>query len=125
MEVLVACGRAGVLRWAGDEEEKWQHACAEDGQVLDDVEVGEHGGLAVKLVVDVGLGCVRAGSGKRIASAVATEHALELCYLIDEGGVSRGQVADHVGLVRGGAASKHSRHERRSAGAADVAGKIG
>ena len=52
-----------MLRRAGDEEEQRKHAGAEDRHVLDDVEVGEHGCLAVKLIIDVGLGGVGAGSG--------------------------------------------------------------
>ena len=54
---------------AGDEEEQRKHAGAEDGEVLDDVEVGEHGGLAMELVVDVGLGGVGAGSDHWVAAA--------------------------------------------------------
>ena len=39
--VLVAGGRVEVGWWLGDEEEQGEHAGAEDGEVLDDVEVGE------------------------------------------------------------------------------------
>ena len=56
---------------------------------------------------------------------VAAEHALELGDLVHEGRVAGGEVADHVGLVRGGAAGEHGGHERCSAGAADVAGEVG
>ena len=55
---------------AGDEEEQGEHAGAEDGEVLDDVEVGEHPGLAVELVVDVGHGGVGAGACEGIAASV-------------------------------------------------------
>ena len=44
---LVASRRAGVFGWARNEEEQGQHEGAEDGKVLDDVKVSEHGGLAM------------------------------------------------------------------------------
>ena len=57
-EELVAGRRAGVLWRTRDEEDKRDHAGAEDGEVLDDVEIGQHRSLTMKLVVDVGLGRV-------------------------------------------------------------------
>jgi len=62
-------------RWLRDEEEQGQHAGAEDGQVLDDVEVGEHAGLAVHLVIDEGLGCVCASTGEGVATCAASAAA--------------------------------------------------
>ena len=76
--VLVAGGGVDVFRRARDEEEEGEHAGAEDGEVLDDVEVGEHAGLAVELAVDVGLGGVGPAPVSGIAAAaVAAEEWLE------------------------------------------------
>src|SRR3979409_2564965 len=90
---LVAGGGAGVLRRAGDEEEQRKHAVAEDRHVLDDVEVREHSGLTVELVVDVGLRRVGAGSGERVTAAMTAELFLELCHLITKGMGARGEAA--------------------------------
>lgn len=46
---------AGILWRTGNQEEQRQHAGAEDGEVLDNVEIRKHGSLSVKLIVDVGL----------------------------------------------------------------------
>jgi hypothetical protein len=58
------------------------HAGAEEAQKAedgDDVHVGEHRGLAVELLVDVGLRGVGAGSGHGLLPpAVAAEEALQL-----------------------------------------------
>ena len=59
----VAGAGVQVLWRFGDEEEQRQHEGAEDGEHLDDVEVGEHSGLPVQEVVDVGLRGVRASAG--------------------------------------------------------------
>ena len=122
---LVAGGGTGVLRRARNEKEERQHAGAKDGEVLDDVEVAEHGGLAMKLVVDVGLGGVGTSSDHRVAAGVTTKHTLQFCDLIHEGGIAGGEVAHHVVLVCCGAAGEHGRHEGGSAGAADVTGEVG
>src|SRR5882757_6604606 len=114
---LVAGGGAGVLRRTGNEVDQRNHAGAEDRHVLDDVEVGEHGGLAVKLVVNVGLGRMGAGSAERITAAVAAELFLELCHLIHKGLAARREIARHITFVRGGASREHGGHEGRSAGA--------
>jgi len=79
----------------------------------------------VKLVVDVGLGGVGAGSGERVTAGVAAEHSLELCDLVHKGLAARCEVARHIALVRSGAAREHRGHERSSARAADVAREVG
>jgi hypothetical protein len=122
---LVAGGGVEVRWWFGDEEEQGEHAGAEDGEVLDDVEVGEHSSLAVELAVDVGHGGMGAGTAEGVSSSVSSEEGFELGDLIGEGLVAAGEVADHAAFVRGRAAGEHGGEEGCSAGAADVAGEVG
>src|SRR5882757_2396388 len=96
---LMAGGGIQVRWWLGDEEEQGEHAGAEDGEVLDDVEVGEHSSLAVELAVDIGHGGMGTGALEGVSSSsVSSEEGLELGDLIDEGLVSGGEAADHCVL---------------------------
>lgn len=52
---LMPCARSSMLRWTRDEEEQGKHAGAKDGEVLNDVDIGQRCSLIMKLVVEVGL----------------------------------------------------------------------
>ena len=67
-----------------------------------------------------------AGTGERIAAACAPPNMpLSFATWLTKAGLPEREVADHVVLVRGGAAREHGGQEGRSAGAADVAGEVG